>query len=99
MSQQNSLYRLFNEINLIVPVAILAASVCIFSNSFFSFWEQLSHITSAYSKIGLINTMQMVSKEFLSTLNFNFLIILILNQAFFFDIVDMFMPTAILRKV
>ena len=41
--------------NLVVPVTILAASNWIFSKSFFSYSEQLSQITSAYSNSGRIN--------------------------------------------
>ena len=36
-------------------LAILAASSCIFSISFFSYWAQLSQMTSPYSKIGRID--------------------------------------------
>ena len=52
-----------------------------FVNSFFSYCEQLSHMISPYLIKGLINAMYIVSKDFLSSLNFNFLIMLILAHA------------------
>ena len=39
----------------VVPVAILAASVWIFSSSCFSYWVPLSQVTLPYSNKGLIN--------------------------------------------
>ena len=42
------------DIKRVVPVAIRAASCCIFSNSSFSYWAKLSQTTSSYSRICLI---------------------------------------------
>ena len=51
-----SLYSLLKETSfVVVPVAILAASFWILSSSLFSYWVQLSHITSPLSRSGLIN--------------------------------------------
>ena len=41
------------ETSLVAPVAILVASICIFSGALISYCVQLSHTTSAYSKTGL----------------------------------------------
>ena len=59
---------------------------CSFILNFFKFifpdCVQLSQMLSPYSNSGLINAMYMASSDFLSRLNFNFLITLILNHAF-----------------
>ena len=83
-SQQISLYRLFIETSLVAPVAILAASFCILSSSYFSACVQLSHMLSPYSNNGLMNVVYIVSSDFLSSLNLSFLITLILNHALSF---------------
>ena len=72
------------EISLVAPVDILAASIWTFSNSFFSLCEQLSQITSAFSNTGHIKAIKMVSRGFLSSFNFSFSIIFILQHAFSF---------------
>ena len=76
-----SLYRLFNETSLVVPVAILAASFRILSSSYLSCNVELFHITSPYSNNGLIKAVFIISKDFLSKLNFNFLKMFTLNLA------------------
>ena len=76
-----SLYRLFNETSLVVPVAILAASFWILSSSYLSCNVQLFHITSPYSNNGLIKAVYIISKDSLSNLNFSFLIMFTLNHA------------------
>ena len=43
------------EQDLVAPVTIIAASIWIFSSSFFSYCVQLSQTISAYSKIGRMN--------------------------------------------
>ena len=50
-----SLYKFSRDTNFVVPVAIRAASVWIFSRLSFSYCVQLSQISFPYSKIGLIN--------------------------------------------
>ena len=67
----------------------ICGNPCSFSLNFFKFiflsfsdCVQLSQMLSPYSNSGLINAMYMVSSDFLSSLNFNFLIALILNHAF-----------------
>ena len=57
------------EHDLVAPVTIKAASIWIFSKSFFSYWVQLSLTTSAYSNIGLINVKYIVWSVFLSNWN------------------------------
>ena len=52
-SQPVSPYNMSKETSLVAPVAIRAASICIFS-ALISYCVQLSHTTSAYSKTGLI---------------------------------------------
>ena len=54
VSHPISLYKFSIDTNFVVPVAILVASVCIFSRSSFSYCVQLSQISLPYSKIGLI---------------------------------------------
>ena len=49
-----SLYKLSSDTSFVVPVAILAASVWIFSRSSFSYCVQLSQISLSYSKIDLM---------------------------------------------
>ena len=80
-SHSISLYRLFNKTSLVVPVAILAASFWILSSSYLSCYVQLFHITSPYSNNGLMKAVYIISKDFLSNLNFNFLIMFSLNHA------------------
>ena len=53
-----------------------------FSSSCFFFCEQLSQITSAYSRIGRMKDMYMVSRDFRSRSNFNLRIIFSLVHAF-----------------
>ena len=48
------LYKLSSDISFIVPVAILSASVWIFSRSSLSYCVQLSQILLQYSKIALM---------------------------------------------
>lgn len=60
------------EISFVAPVEIRAASSCIFSSSCLSCCVQLSHMVSAYSIIGRINEVYIVSNEFLSSVNFSF---------------------------
>ena len=54
VSHPVSLYKFSSDISLVVPVAIHAASVWIFSRSSFSYCVQLSQISLPYSKIGLM---------------------------------------------
>ena len=54
VSHPVSLYKFSSDISFVVPVAILAASVWIFSRSSFSYCVQLSQISLPYSKIGLM---------------------------------------------
>ena len=54
VSHPVSQYKLLRDTRCVVPVAILAASVWIFSRSFFSYWVKLSQILLPYSKIGLM---------------------------------------------
>ena len=53
-SQPVSRYSMSKETSLVAPVAIRAASICIFSSALISYCVQLSYTTSAYSKTGLI---------------------------------------------
>ena len=69
------------EHDLVAPVTIIAASIWIFSSSFFSYCVQLSQIISAYSKIGRINEKYMVCKVERSSWYFNFRSMLILFHA------------------
>ena len=54
VSHPVSLYKLSNDTSFVVPVAIPAASVWIFSRSSFSYCVQLSQIVLPYSKKGLM---------------------------------------------
>ena len=78
------MYRLFIETSLVAPVAILVASFCILSSSYLSACVHLSHMLSPYSSNGLMNAVYIVSSDFISSLNFSFLIILILYHALSF---------------
>ena len=77
-----SLYNAAIETSLVAPVAILAASIRIFSSFCFSDRKQLSQIMSPYSSSGLIKIKYICSKDFRSNLNFKHLIIFILVHAF-----------------
>ena len=74
-----SWYSKFKDTRRVVSVAILAASCCIFSNSSFSYWAQLSQTTFPYSRIGLTNAVYIISSDLRSSLSF--LIVLIRVQA------------------
>ena len=60
--------------NLVAPVMILAASICIESSSFFASFEQLSQTESEYSSNGRINDMYIRSRAVRLTLNLRVLI-------------------------
>ena len=55
VSHPVSLYKFLSDTSFVVPVAILASSVLIYSMSSFSDCVQLSQISLPYSKIGLMN--------------------------------------------
>ena len=61
VSHPLSLYKFSSDISFAVPVAILAASVWIFSRSSFSYCVQLSQISLPYSKIGLMKEVWIIS--------------------------------------
>ena len=50
----------FQDTSFVVPVAVQAASIWIFSRSSFSYCGQLSQISLPYSKMGLIREMYIV---------------------------------------
>ena len=52
------------------PVAILAALFCILSSSCFSYQVKLSQMTPEYSRRGLMKVVYIISRDFLSSLNF-----------------------------
>ena len=54
VSHPVSLYKFLSDTSFVVPAAILAASVSIYSMSSFSDCVQLSQISLPYSKIGLM---------------------------------------------
>ena len=64
------------------PVTNRAASFCTFSSSFTSYWVQLSHVTSAYSRNGRIKEKYIVWNDVLSSLDLNLRITLIRLHAF-----------------
>ena len=78
VSHPISLYKFSIDTNFVAPVAILAASVWIFST--FSYCMQLAQISFPYSKIGLIKEVYIISNDF----RLSFRIIFILFHAFFF---------------
>ena len=75
-----SWYSKFKDTRRVVPGAILAASCCIFSNSSFSYWAQLSQTTFPYSRISLTNVVYTISSYLRSSSYLSFLIVLILVQ-------------------
>ncbi len=81
VSQRISSYNDSMDTSRVAPVDIRAASIWILSTSSFSYWVQLSQTVSAYSNIGRINEMYIISRLFLSRRNFSFLIMLILRHA------------------
>ena len=48
------------------PITIRAVSFCIFSNSLTSYYVEMSHTTSAYTRDGLIKEVYIISSDFLS---------------------------------
>ena len=99
MSHPISLYKFYIDTNFVVPVAILAASVCIFSRPSFSYCVQLSQISLPYSKIGQIKEVSIISNDFLYSWNLSFRIMFILFQAFFFYISYMCVPASVIAEV
>ena len=57
--------------NLVKPVTMRIASICITSRSLLSRLVQLSQTTPLYSRVGLINDIYMRYNDFLSNLNLN----------------------------
>ena len=77
VSQPVSVRRELIETNFVAPVTFRAASFCIFSRSFDSYFVQLLHTTSAYSKRGRIKEKYIVWRDFLSSSNLSLRIIFI----------------------
>ena len=82
LAAPNKFIRIMFVLRQVDPIAILAASVWLFSSSCFSCCEQLSQITSAYSRIGWMKDMYMVSRDFRWRSKFNLRIIFRLAHAF-----------------
>ena len=98
-SQPTSWYNGCNETKMIAPVTIRAVSFWILSNSCFSYWVHFSQMVSPYSSIGRMHEKYIVSKGFLSRINFNLRIIFYYLPSFFFIIiVYMRIPRVIMRK-
>ena len=72
-SKPVSQYNMSKETSLVAQVAIRAASICIFSSALILYCVQLSNITSAYSKTGLIKEVLIISSDCLSKMNFKFM--------------------------
>ena len=95
VTQPVSWYRALRDTSLVVPVAIRAASIWIFSISCFSNCVQLSHTISPYSSKGLIKVVNIISRELLSNLNFEFSHNINPVPCFFSYVVNILVPSAV----
>ena len=73
--------RFSRNISCVQPVAICAPSFCILSSSCFSYRVHLSQMTSEYSRRGLMKVVNIILRDFLSSLNLSLRIILIRPHA------------------